>query len=345
MTQSLGMRGASVARRVRRTPRESGYILITLILFAALLAITAGAILPALIFQLKRDREEELIHRGTQYSRAIKRFVKKTGNYPVRLEQMDNTNLIRFLRKRYKDPITGKDFKLLHQGEVPTLSAGLALSGTGGVGGLAAGQQGQQQLAGLAAQAIAAQTGQASGVQGATSPGSSLFGDQQNGTQASGLTQTPTGSGTTAGNSVEGQAPGTPSDQSGQAVTATAPIGSSSTSTSGPQGGGQVFGSAGPIVGVTSISKDKTIRVFAKKDHYNQWQFVYDPSTDRGGLISTPYQPLIDSDAPNVNGKPASGTTGINSGTGNPAGTIQGNNPGNGPVQQPAVPNDTPLQP
>ena len=59
-----------------------------------------------------------MIHRGTQYSRAIRRYVKKTGRYPSRLEELENTNNIRFLRKRYKDPITGKDFKLLHVGEV-----------------------------------------------------------------------------------------------------------------------------------------------------------------------------------------------------------------------------------
>ena len=74
---------------------------------------------------MKRDREEEMIHRGVQYSRAIRRYVKKTGRYPTRLEELENTNNIRFLRKRYKDPITGKDFKLLHVGEVQlTSSAG-----------------------------------------------------------------------------------------------------------------------------------------------------------------------------------------------------------------------------
>jgi hypothetical protein len=48
-----------------------------------------------------------------------------------------------------------------------------------------------------------------------------------------------------------------------------------------------------PIVGVASTSKDKSIREFNKKDHYNQWQFIYDPSTDRGGLLTTPNQPPL----------------------------------------------------
>jgi hypothetical protein len=44
------------------------------------------------------------------------------------------------------------------------------------------------------------------------------------------------------------------------------------------------------IVGVTSYSDHKTIRVFNKKNHYNQWQFIYDPSADRA-FITGPNQP------------------------------------------------------
>ena len=106
---------------------ERGYILLMLMLFVALLAIAAGAVAPSIAFRVRRDREEEMIHRGVQYSRALRRFVKKTGRYPTRLEELENTNNIRFLRKRYKDPITGKDFKLLHVGEVQlTSTAGIA---------------------------------------------------------------------------------------------------------------------------------------------------------------------------------------------------------------------------
>ena len=98
---------------------ERGYILLTLLLFVALLVIAAAAIVPTIEFQVKRDREEEMIHRGVQYSRAIRRFVKKFGRYPIRLEDLENTNNVRCLRRRYKDPINGQDFRLLHMGEVP----------------------------------------------------------------------------------------------------------------------------------------------------------------------------------------------------------------------------------
>src|SRR5579863_878910 len=120
---------------------ERGYILITLILFVALIAVAATVILPIVVFQVKRDREEELIHRGVQYSRAMKHFVKKFGRYPTRLEELENTNQVRFLRKRYKDPITGKDFKLLHVGEVQ-MAFGAGIPGATPAGGLNPGATG-----------------------------------------------------------------------------------------------------------------------------------------------------------------------------------------------------------
>src|ERR1051326_7098958 len=101
----------------RNRRKEQGYILLTLLLFVTILIITMAIVVPQVTFQVKRDREEEMIHRGVQYSRAIRRYVKKFGRYPTRLEDLENTNNLRFLRRRYKDPITGKDFKLLHRSE------------------------------------------------------------------------------------------------------------------------------------------------------------------------------------------------------------------------------------
>ena len=118
----------------RRRP-DRGYILITLILFVALIAVAAVVMLPVIAFQVKRDREEELIHRGVQYSRAMKHFVKKFGRYPTRIEELENTNQVRFLRRRYKDPITGKDFKILHMGDVQ-MAFGAGIAGAIPAGGL-----------------------------------------------------------------------------------------------------------------------------------------------------------------------------------------------------------------
>lgn len=103
----------------KRQPQQ-GYVLLTLLLVVAVLVIAAAAVAPSIAFQIKRDREEELVHRGVQYSRAIRRYAKATGRFPFRLEDLQQANGMRFIRKLYKDPITGKDFKLIHTADIRT---------------------------------------------------------------------------------------------------------------------------------------------------------------------------------------------------------------------------------
>lgn len=97
---------------------QQGYIMMALTLAAALILIALTAGLPALSAELHREREMELIHRGAQYQRAIRNYYRKFGAYPTSLDQLEDTNHLRFLRKRYKDPMTGGDFRLLHLGEI-----------------------------------------------------------------------------------------------------------------------------------------------------------------------------------------------------------------------------------
>jgi len=291
--------------RARRA--ERGYILITLILFVALLAIAMTVMAPVISQQVKRDREEELIHRGVQYSRAIKHYVKKFGRYPTKLEDLENTNNVRFLRKRYKDPITGKDFKILHMGEVQT-SFGPGIAGATSAANMA-----------NASQATGFGPGN-SGALGNSAFGSSGFGNSTFGNNSSFGGSTfgggNPGASSFGGNSFVGNTFGGASSTGTAGSSGTNPAqpsgadagqpgaGANPDQTQGPPGlpgapgqpgqGNQVFG-GGPIVGVASTSKDKTIRVFNKKDHYYQWQFIYDPTTDRGGLLSTPNQPGLQS--------------------------------------------------
>src|SRR5712692_12100035 len=133
---------------------QRGYMMITLMLALALITIGLLTVLPEIGQQIRRDREEEMRHRGTAYMRAIQHFYKKFGRYPMRVEELENTNNLRFLRKRYKDPInreraTGqeKDFKFLHQTDV-SLNNGPVLGqipgqapGQGTLGGVQGGQQ------------------------------------------------------------------------------------------------------------------------------------------------------------------------------------------------------------
>src|SRR6202158_5863865 len=210
---------------------ERGYILLMLMLFVALLAIAPGTLAPSIAFRVRRDREEEMIHRGTQYSRAIRHFVKKTGRYPTRLEELENTNNIRFLRKRYKDPITGKDFKLLHVGDVQ-LTSGAGL----GMGAPAAAVGGNAAAAGGAAALLAAASGMMAGAGAQAAPV---------------MPATPDAAGDSAQNSGSGNDASKPNS--------TQPGGSTGSGLSGA-----VFG-GGPIVGVASTSKDQSIREFNHK--------------------------------------------------------------------------------
>jgi type II secretory pathway pseudopilin PulG len=105
--------------------RERGYALLGLMLVVSLLAIAAAAVAPTIALQIKRDREEEMIHRGIQYRRAIRSFSKHTGRFPLRVEELEDTNGARYLRKAYKDPITGGEFRLLHMNDIAAYGAGL----------------------------------------------------------------------------------------------------------------------------------------------------------------------------------------------------------------------------
>src|ERR1700740_3339678 len=80
---------------------------------ALLVALTVMSVMAAVAMPVwrqasQREKEEELIFRGKQYARAIGLFQRKYANtapptIDVLVEQ-------RFLRKKYKDPITNDDF-------------------------------------------------------------------------------------------------------------------------------------------------------------------------------------------------------------------------------------------
>ena len=96
---------------------ESGYILLFVYAMAATIAITLYMELPRAAFEAQRDREQLLIDRGEQYSRAITLYVRKFQRYPANFDALDNTQNLRFLRKHYVDPMSGKDdWRVVHVG-------------------------------------------------------------------------------------------------------------------------------------------------------------------------------------------------------------------------------------
>ena len=78
----------------------------------SVMAVLLGALLPQWTTLATREKEQELVFRGNQYARAIGLFQRKFANtapptIDVLVEQ-------RFLRKKYKDPMTNGDFQPIY---------------------------------------------------------------------------------------------------------------------------------------------------------------------------------------------------------------------------------------
>jgi type II secretory pathway pseudopilin PulG len=175
-----------------------GYAMAALLVAMSVMAVLMGALMPVWTTMAKREKEAELVFRGNQYARAIGLFQRKFANAaPPSIDLLVEQ---RFLRKKYKDPITNDDFQPLY--------ANQAMSPQG---------PGTQQ-----------QPGQQS----------------QRGTSAS-------------------PPPG------GQLMQ--------------PGFGGTGATAAGGIIGVTSKSKDTSLRAFNGRTKYNEWAFVHVQTSQRLG--------------------------------------------------------------
>ena len=102
---------------------ERGYLMVALLVAMSVMAIMMSAALPAWRTIAQREKEAELIFRGEQYARAIGLFQRRYANAtPPNLDVLINE---RFLRKKYKDPITRDDFQLITPGaNVPGMAGG-----------------------------------------------------------------------------------------------------------------------------------------------------------------------------------------------------------------------------
>jgi len=122
-----------------------------IIIGITVMAIVMTAAMPAWKHAAQREKEAELVFRGEQYVHAIGLFQRKYANaYPPNLELLVEQ---KFLRRKYKDPITGEDFLPLTQA---SQQGGVQPGGGAQRGGQTTtqgGLQGQQQNAGRGRQA------------------------------------------------------------------------------------------------------------------------------------------------------------------------------------------------
>ncbi|MSV34045.1 MAG: hypothetical protein EXQ47_00390 [Bryobacterales bacterium] len=98
-----------------RREREGGFALLLVFLMAAAVAFTIYRELPRAAFESARDKEQLLLDRGNQYKRAIEIYYAVNKRYPPDIKDLEDTNQKRYLRHRYKDPLTGEDeWRIIH---------------------------------------------------------------------------------------------------------------------------------------------------------------------------------------------------------------------------------------
>jgi hypothetical protein len=98
--------------------KDSGFALLLIFALAAAAAIYLYLEIPRAVFEAARIKEDILVERGEEYKKAIRRyFVKNKQKLPQTLDELEQQGGVRFLRRRYKDPMTGKDeWRLIHMG-------------------------------------------------------------------------------------------------------------------------------------------------------------------------------------------------------------------------------------
>jgi type II secretory pathway pseudopilin PulG len=241
--------------RRQTQPSEEGFVLLAVIFLVVLLTIALAVALPKVSKEIQRDREMETMQRGKQYIRGVRMYYKKFGAYPPNVDALVKpTNNIRFLRKKYADPTTGKeDWKpiMFGQNKAPTAMGffGQPLGGSS-IAGVGPGASGN-------------------GLQGNSLGQPTATPDPNAPTDASNPTATTSTTGQTGQTGMTGQT-------------------------------GQTFGGAG-IIGFSPNSPKQSIMVYKKKNHYNEWEFVYDPITEQmmsGGNTGTIGQPASSTTTP-----------------------------------------------
>ncbi len=287
----------SERRRSERRNSECGSALLIVFVFAAVLAIMLYRELPVTLFEAQRQKEELLVDRGHEYVRAVQLFYRRNhGQYPASIEQLEDTNRVRYLRRKYKDPFTGKDdWRLLHAGpggmlmdsKVNPLKTGNpsdpanakapasetstseADSQTPAVAPLPQRPPAIKATAGPAAGATPTQTDQ--------DPGTPLLTPTDGQQAMTNPDPTAVAAGQNAAKTQNETAAGTPQNV-GQANSGINPINASQ------QGIG--FGSSGrmmggAIAGVASTAHGHGIKRINEQSDYALWEFYYDPTKDK----------------------------------------------------------------
>lgn len=261
-------------------------MLLGLIVAIFLILLALGVAAPRVAHELRREREVETVHRGDQYVRAIQLYYRKTGQYPGSIDQLEKTNNVRFLRKKYLDPMTGKDdWRIIHVGEQKTTVKGFFGKPLGGIA-----SPGLGSVAGMASTGSGFGSPSTTSSPGNTGPGGGGLGSGPMGGSGFSLG----GSSGSSGSSGSGFSMGGSSGAGG--------LGSSSSGSGSSMGGigsqsaTDFKGGGGPIMGVGLSKNGDSITALNEQTTYQTWEFIYDPRIEQlkskssifgGGMTST----------------------------------------------------------
>jgi type II secretory pathway pseudopilin PulG len=219
---------------------ERGYAMVALLVMMAVMAVAMTVALPAWSTMSRREKEAELVFRGEQYARAIALFQRQyAGAFPPSIDVLVEG---RFLRKKFKDPITNDDFQTIAVGEAVEQAQTTDPLAPAGARGRAGGQATGRGGATTGTPPTGGRSTFTLGGQGAQTGGRATF---------------------TIGQSQGGITIGRGGVTVGQ--------------------GGRAGGVGAGIMGVTSKSKDESIRQYKGADHYNQWLFIATQASVQAG--------------------------------------------------------------
>lgn len=88
--------------------------MVALLVGMSVMAVLLGAALPVWNKQAQREREEEYLFRAHEYARGVMKFQRRAGpgTLPPTLDVLVQQ---RFVRRKYKDPLSGEDFQPVFQ--------------------------------------------------------------------------------------------------------------------------------------------------------------------------------------------------------------------------------------
>jgi len=246
---------------IRGRAHERGYALLMVTLLAAFLAISLYLELPVAAFESKRIKEQLLMDRGHEYVQAIRLYYRRFHTFPASMEQLEDTNNMRFLRRRYKDPMTGdSEWRILHVGPAGQLSDSKLDRTT----------------------SIIDSTGQiASTASDPNSPDASAQEIPKSSPDSpGGVPRRPPAMPANPDNAA------TPADAAANASVVPTAHSDSSDPASGDSGQNDI--TVGAFAGVASRAHGETIKLVENQNDYSLWEFYYDPRKDPFAMMYRP---------------------------------------------------------